>query len=152
MILCLSQQKTLFPFVTSGMSSLTLKILLFLNLALLCHMAYHNKRFWDRWPMVMTFTHSRVELKKTTGRLVWFSPIRALSEGVTWRGGCGKPEESWSRDQITRQTFLIEWFHSTCFLQNSSSLYRNLQYISYSKSMHYIVMDKCAKQFLIYFF
>lgn len=64
------------PFMTTVISLFILNILLFLNLALLRHMANHKERFWDRWPMVMTFAQRRVKPRKTTRRLVCFLPIR----------------------------------------------------------------------------
>lgn len=48
------------------------------NLSLSCHMANHRGCFWDRWPMAMTLSASRVKPRKTTRRLLWLSSIRAL--------------------------------------------------------------------------
>lgn len=112
------------PLVTRGISSFNLNILLFLNLALslLRHMANHYECLWDRWPMVMTLTQSRVKPRKTTRRLVWFSPIRALRVRRTCEEEAVENERRYEvKRTLTFPDQVVFVQFNLCFLHNSFS-------------------------------
>lgn len=102
--------------------------------SLLHHMANHKGRFWDRWPMVITLTQSRVKPRKTTRRLFWFSPIRALRVRRTCEEG---NERRYRLDKAKRS--LTEVSRAGCLCPCTT-----LQHMSYSQCMHGLIMDQCV--------